>query len=392
MTDSVKPRTGICLNMIVKNETKVLERLFRSVKDYVDYYVIVDTGSTDGTPEFIAEKMRQFGIEGEVHSRPWVNFGVNRQQALELAVQAGRGDWLLFIDADEELGVSDPKFFEKLEHGVSYDIEKHHSGMRYAVPHLIDIKKSQWRWEGPVHNYLVHVGGSKRREVRKDVWIVYHSGQGAKSHGLTPEQKYLRDAQLLLDDLKEHPNNARSQFYLGQSYKHAGHHEKAYEAYRKRVKMGGWVEEQFMAQLELGRCAKVMKKPEDVVLRECLAAYELRPVRAEPLYELATYYRPQKRYAKAYLFAKAGVQTPRPSDTLFVAQDVYDWRLLDELGVSAYWVGRYEDSKAACELVLEKIETEGLKVPDNDVRRIRENLGYTDRKMAELAKKSAGKK
>ncbi len=41
------------LNMIVKNETPVLGRLFNSVKDIISYYVIVETGSTDGTPEFI---------------------------------------------------------------------------------------------------------------------------------------------------------------------------------------------------------------------------------------------------------------------------------------------------------------------------------------------------
>src|SRR6186713_3482430 len=133
-------RTNICLNMIVKNEVKVLPRLIRSVKDYIDYYVIVDTGSTDDTIALIRREMAGYGIEGEVHERPWVNFGVNRQQALELAVEANKADWLLFIDADEELGVSDPKFYEKLEAGVSYDIEKHHSGVRYAVPHLINIK------------------------------------------------------------------------------------------------------------------------------------------------------------------------------------------------------------------------------------------------------------
>jgi glycosyltransferase involved in cell wall biosynthesis len=76
-------RTNICLNMIVKNEAKVLPRLLRSVKDYIDYYVIVDTGSTDQTIDLIQQEMSEYGIEGEVHQREWVNFGVNRQQALE---------------------------------------------------------------------------------------------------------------------------------------------------------------------------------------------------------------------------------------------------------------------------------------------------------------------
>ncbi|HYQ17330.1 MAG TPA: glycosyltransferase, partial [Polyangiaceae bacterium] len=183
-----RPRTNICLCMIVKNETKVLPRLFRSVKDYIDYYVIVDTGSTDDTIALIEREMSGYGVAGEVHERPWVNFGVNRQQALELAVAADKADWLLFIDADEELGVSDPKFYEKLEPGVSYDIEKHHTGTRYFVPHLVNIRATRFRWEGPVHNYLVTVEGSTLHQPRRDVWIIYHTGQGAKSHGMTQEQ------------------------------------------------------------------------------------------------------------------------------------------------------------------------------------------------------------
>jgi tetratricopeptide (TPR) repeat protein len=367
-------RTNICLNMIVKNEERVLPRLFRSLKDYIDYYVIVDTGSTDGTIDLIKREMSGFEIDGEVHEREWVNFGVNRQQALELAVQAGKADWLLFIDADEELGVSDPTFYERLEPGVSYDLEKHHSNIRYAVPHLINIRETQWKWEGPVHNYLVNLGGAKQRKPLDEVWIIYHTGEGAKSHGLTQEQKFLRDAKLLEEDLRQRPDNARSQYYLGQSYRHAGHLEEAHEAYAKRLTMKGWVEETFMAQLELGRIAVLLGKPEEVVLRDLLAAYDMRPIRAEPLYELAQYFRRKKMYGKAFLFAKAGVLTPRPSDRLFVAQDVYDWRLLDELGVAAYWIGNHHDCRVACEEVLRRIDEDGLDVPDDDVRRIRENL------------------
>lgn len=376
-----RPRTNICLNMIVKNETKVLPRLFRSIKDVIDSYVIVDTGSTDDTIALIRREMSEYGIEGEVHERPWVNFGVNRQQALDLAVKAGKADWLLFIDADEELGVSDPKFYEKLEPGVSYDIEKHHSGLRYAVPHLVNIRETQWRWEGPVHNCLLHVGGSNQRQLRKDVWIIYHSGEGAKSHGLTSEQKYLRDAKLLQDDLKQRPDNARSQFYLGQSFKHAGHLREAYAAYKRRVTMKGWIEETFMAQLEVGRVAIQLAEPEEVILRELLAAYELRPTRAEPLYELARYFRLKKAYGRAYVFAKVAAQTARPNDALFVAQEVYDWRALDELGVAAYWVGDYAEGKKACELILQRVDG-GLQVPENEVKRIRDNLAYSANKLA----------
>ena len=374
-------KTNICLNMIVKNETKVLERLFRSVKGYIDYYVIVDTGSSDGTQQLIKDWTREQGIEGEVHERPWVNFGVNRQQALELAVQAGRSDWLLFIDADEELGVSNPRFYEELQPGVTYDIEKHHSNIRYAVPHLVNVRDSKWRWKGPVHNYLELESGSAKRVVRKDVWIVYHPGQGAKSQGVTSEQKYLRDAGLLEEHLKQNPGDPRSQFYLGESYKHAGRLEQAFAAYKARTKLQGWVEEMYMAQLEVGRVAKLMNKSEGEIVTELLQAYQLRPTRAEPLYELASYYRLQKKYAKACLFAKAGRDIRRPDDNLFVAQDVYDWRLLDELAVAAYWVGDYAEARRACEEILRRFE-QGVPVPEADLKRVRQNLSFSETKLA----------
>jgi glycosyltransferase involved in cell wall biosynthesis len=374
-------RTNICLCMIVKNETAVLPRLFRSLKDYVDYYVIVDTGSTDETIALIQREMGGYGVEGEVHERPWVNFGVNRQQALELAVAANRADWLLFIDADEELGVSDPKFYEKLEPGVSYEIEKHQGGLRYAVPHLVNVRASRFRWEGPVHNYLVTLEGPKPQALRKDVWIVYHHAQGAKSHNLTQEEKFLRDAKLLEEELARNPNDARSQFYLGQSYRDAGHLEKAIAAYKKRAAMdNGWDEERFMAQLEAGRVSIRLEAPEPVVLGELLAAYNLRPTRAEPLYELARYFRLRKGYAMATLFAKAGAQTPRPNDRLFVVENVYTWLLLDELSVAAYWIGDYVSAKQAGETLLARVAA-GAAVPEGELRRIQENLAHALKKL-----------
>jgi len=259
--------------MIVKNEVKVLPRLIRSVKDYIDYYVIVDTGSTDDTIEMIRREMTGYGIEGEVHERPWVNFGVNRQQALELAVAADKADWLLFIDADEELVVSDPKFYEKLEPGVTYEIEKHQDELRYAVHHLVNVRVGRYRWEGPVHNYLVELVPAPRWEVRKDVWIIYHQAQGAKSHGVTQEEKFLRDARLLEAEIARDPNDARSQFYLAQSYRDAEQFERALQEYKKRASMeNGWAEERFIAQLEAGRICLRLEKPEAVVLSELLAA------------------------------------------------------------------------------------------------------------------------
>ena len=52
-----KKKPTICLTMIVKNEAETIKRCIDSVKDHIDYLVICDTGSTDGTQDLIKEIM-----------------------------------------------------------------------------------------------------------------------------------------------------------------------------------------------------------------------------------------------------------------------------------------------------------------------------------------------
>jgi glycosyltransferase involved in cell wall biosynthesis len=373
--DEIQRRTGICLNMIVKNETRVIARLLRSVRPYIDYFVIVDTGSSDDTPGLIQRLAKDSGLPGEVHFRDWVNFGHNRQQALELAVAAGRGDWLLFIDADEELGCSNPQFYKELAPGVTYSIEKHHGSIRYAVPHLLDIRDNQWQWRGPAHNYLVHLKGPNQRARLSAVWILYHAGQGAKSHGVSQQEKYRRDARLFEEELAKDPADSRSRFYLAQSYRDAGEFLKAHLNYDRRVTMGGWAEEVYVAQCEKAKLAIQLQHPHKDILAEHLKAYGLRPSRAEALWQLAKYCRENKRYAEGYLFAKVGKDIPLPEDILFVRRSVYEWCLLDEFAVCAYWIGHYQESVEAGRQLLRR----GGYSPA-DRQRLEANLAFSEAK------------
>ncbi len=367
-------KSNICLNMIVKNETKVLPRLIKSVYPYIDYYVIVDTGSTDGTPELIQAEMEKYQIPGEVHHHDWVNFGHNRQDALERAVKANKADWLLFIDADEELGVSNPDFYKSFKPGMSYKIEKHHDSMRYAVPHIINISHHKWEWKGVVHNYLDPLTDAQYTTL-KDPWIIYHSGEGAKSQGVSPEEKYLRDAKMLEAELEKKPDDTRSQFYLAQSYKDAGypHLKKAYENYLKRSKMThGWTDENYVSLVEAGRISELLGKPFQETILLLLAAHELRPERAEALYHLARISRLNKKFHQAYLFAKASVGNTIPHEGLFLIQTIYQWKRWDELAVAASQTGRYQESINACDQIFKQIN-KGLELDSTAISRIKAN-------------------
>ncbi|MGZ8195636.1 MAG: glycosyltransferase family 2 protein [Methylosarcina sp.] len=366
----------ICLNMIVKNETPVLGRLFASIKDIISYYVIVDTGSTDGTPEFIGRWMNEAGIPGEVHNHQWVNFGHNRNQALDYAYRCGQADWVLLIDADEELVYSDPMFYRNLEPGMTYTLEKNYGELSYTVTNLIDIRETRWQWQGVVHEYLHHLSGKGEKKHLPEVRILVRAGEGARSRGISAEEKFLKDARLLEAELKNHPDDCRSRFYLAQSYNDAGYLQEAYKNYLIRSAMPGWDEETFVAQYRAGKLSIRLDKPFSEVLATLLKAFEMRPSRgAEPLHELAFHCRNKGWFWQAYMFAKTGAEIAYPTDILFVEKEIYQWRIHDELAVAAYWTGHYEESMRASEKILQ------LPLNLEDLERIRKNLNFALQKI-----------
>ncbi len=363
--------------MIVRDEARVIERLLRSVAEVVDEYVICDTGSVDDTPERITRFMAACGLSGHIHHRPWVNFGHNRDEALQYAVRQSRADYALFIDADEELELAPEHELGSL-FADAHLVEKVHGAIRYAVPSLVHLRRKRWRWRAPVHNYLQCLDRPHTEALTRGVSILYHAGEGAKSHGVTPEQKYLRDARLLEEELRRNPGDRRSVFYLAQSYRDAGRPEQALEHYRRRTRMGGWSEERFCAQLE---CAKLMMRlggTAGAIRQAVEQACAIRPARAaEALYVLARYYRKRRRYRDGYLYARQALEAERPADRLFVEPAVYRWKLADEVAVCAYWVGELDHAAALNQELLERTD-----LPPRDRQRIEENLACTERKRA----------
>ncbi len=87
--------------VITKNEEHNLSRCLNSVKNYIDELVVVDTGSTDQTLA-IAE---QYGAR-ILHFQWCDSFA----KARNFALQQIRSEWVLFLDADEEMVITDINF------------------------------------------------------------------------------------------------------------------------------------------------------------------------------------------------------------------------------------------------------------------------------------------
>ena len=161
----------------------------------------------------------------------------------------------------------------------------------------------------------------------------------------------MRDVGLLKRDLAREPQNPRPIFYLAQTYRDLGKVDLAIEYYRRRVRLGGWDEEVFYANLQEGvlRAEHDRERATEVLLE----AWERRPSRAEPLYELARLHRRRGEPTLAHLFASRGEQIPYPADVLFVHRPVYEWGLRYERAMAAAALGSLREARAAARALLE---------------------------------------
>ncbi len=368
---------AICLNMIVKNEAKVIARCLESVKPLVDAWAIVDTGSTDGTQAIIRSIMAD--LPGELYERPWKNFGHNRSEAIALARgQTKAGDYLFVIDADDLLA-SVPRFTLPKLTKDAYQLRVEDAGTSYLRIHLFRADLD-YRYVGVLHEVLT--SAETRTMGRIDGLVYKRTGGGARS--VNPN-KYRNDAAVLAAALEAEPGNARYAFYLAQSWRDCGEHEKSMAAYAHRAAMGGWVEEVYFSLHEVARMMARLGKDDGAVIDAYLRAYEYRPTRAEPLCNLAAHLREHGRRNAAYPFARTASEIPRPEDILFVDDAVYAWRAIDEHAVAAYWAGRYKEAMSANQRLL----ASGA-LPQSERERVQKNMAFCRDKLGPAKGRLAG--
>ncbi|HKE80934.1 MAG TPA: glycosyltransferase [Solirubrobacteraceae bacterium] len=322
--------------MIVRDEAQVIQRCLRSVQGLIDCWVICDTGSTDETPELIGSVLE--GIPGDLHRRRWVNFGQNRTDLMRLA--AGKADYLLLIDADMTVSYDEAGL-----NGLGADsyMLRHDEVPEYWIKRLVrgDLR---WWYVGATHEYIAT--DREDDEERLGAIVIHHHGDSG-----TRGAKFERDLRLLAADLEREPDNPRTVFYLAQTLRDLGRVDESIELYRRRAAMGGWPEEDFYARYQVGLLSERAGQ-RDEAMSALFDAWSFRPQRAEPLYELAWMFRERRQHHAAHLVSERGIRMPVPADTLFVHRWMYEWGLLFEYSIAAYWAGDPSAALRACDQLL----------------------------------------
>jgi glycosyltransferase involved in cell wall biosynthesis len=329
--------------MIVKNESRVIQRCLASVQSFVDFWVIVDTGSMDGTQRLIQKFMKR--IPGELHERSWVNFEHNRNEAFMLA--RSRADYTLFIDADEKLVVSHPFQRPALDKDCYRALV--HTSLYAGLRMLMVDNRLDWRWKGVLHEELQAPNITSYEDLA-NVIVLANTLDGHRSQD---PQKHIKDALVLEKALETDPQNSRYLFYLAQSYANAKEYPLALKYYEQRAAMGGNVDEMFWSLYMVGMIQGMLQYPIDTVFASLWKAHYYQPKRAEPLYHIARLHFDVKNYSLAYLFSSSALSLSFYRGTGYVVYRIYDYELPLLFADAAIKVNKLEEARATYQKLLQ---------------------------------------
>lgn len=379
--------SGVCLVMIVKNESAVIERCLNSVLPHVAAWCIADTGSTDDTKARIAAVAAAHGKAapdvGKIVDAPWVDFGTNRTAALAAArAHAPFCAWQLMLDADDDV-VWSADATEALARGCTngntegFRVKvEFASGMTQFRTHVF-ATRLPWVYCGVLHEFptlclpvlnAVHDDSTSETNAEAPApapststrtptpvtstytlvspnrlaslpgVVIRARTEGARSQN---PHKYRDDALLLERELAHHPDDTRALFYCAQSWRDAGNAQRAVELYcRVAASPACWVEERYIA------CLNVVRLCTDpaVVQKHAFLATTFNSQRREVTTAWLTRTRLEGSTWSTEMLALGNhtlTTTPDvPSEAwLFVDPDVYAWRAGDEVALCAFYNG-----------------------------------------------------
>lgn len=194
--------------MIVKNEEKCLPRCLESIKNVADEIIIVDTGSKDNTMSIA----RDFGAK--VYQYAWNdNFSEARNHSLSHA----SCDWILQIDADEELEQADiPKLRQAMcrtnYNGIIVSIQSVIKGSFHTFFNTRIFRRGKGYYKDIIHEQIVVEGERLPSEIR-----IYHHGYNLSEDKM--QLKWQRTTRLLRKQIEQDASNSFAWFNLIHNYR-----------------------------------------------------------------------------------------------------------------------------------------------------------------------------
>ncbi|QGY06383.1 glycosyltransferase [Methylobacterium mesophilicum SR1.6/6] len=329
----------VCLSMIVRNEAPVIKRCLDSVIPFIDHWIIVDTGSTDGTREKVQAALA--GLPGMLVERPWVDFAFNRNEALTLA--RPHADYSLIIDAAAELIIPDDFVLPNLQDaGYTFQIVKNR--IQYRRIQLVS-NKLNWCYRGVIHEFLECSGNPETPALPL---FMRYGDDGARHRDRVTELRDIAAMEKALSTEADPFLISRYTFYLARSYRDTGQHFKALDHFLRRGEFGFDEEEVYLSLLEAVCIMEKLGAPAETVLKMYDQIIPICPDRAEARYSACRYLRSQGKFATALSYAEAGIALDVPAEGVSIDTSVYKYGMLHELADSVFHLGKYRLCISAC--------------------------------------------
>jgi glycosyltransferase involved in cell wall biosynthesis len=300
-----KPVEGLTLSlcMIVKDEEEMLPRSLAAARDAVDEIIVVDTGSTDRTVE-IAES---FGARVLHHE--WTG---DFAAARNISFDAAKGDWIIYLDADEVLVVEDVNRLRALVRRTwreaFYLVETNYTGDLddgEALTHnalRVFRNRPEYRFEGRLHEQIAHrLPAYNPERLEASTVRVEHFGYLATVRDA--KEKSRRNIELLEQQISEGGSGPFLHFNLGSEYAAARDNTAALREFAKSWEMlqkEGISGYGFVPSL-MGRLTKAYRVTGDYAAarRQAAEGLELFPGFTDLVLEQAHAYAAENRFEEA---------------------------------------------------------------------------------------------
>ena len=321
---------------ISRNESKTLPHLIASLKEFQSRggeICIVDTGSTDGTPDVArslgcvvkevgtkyvhtiggdyAKKINErFIVENEISvvsgGQTYFDFAAARNDVVSIA----SNDWVCTVDCDEQLTRLDIDGINKI---ISSDPELAHFEYNFVFSHdqfgaeLIKFVQSKFynrkrmEWKGIIHEMLSPIIGGNRFFLGEELFKL--------EHWQNPETNRRGYLVGLAVDCYEHQEKDRNSHYFAREMWWNGRPWSAAKEFKRHIEMKAWPAERAESMLYLSRIYGAMEHPEEQIEWIHKAA-ALTPERREPIFELAQVYARRGNWQEAKAYAKAAMEIP----------------------------------------------------------------------------------
>src|ERR1700722_5503905 len=249
----MKAPVSVCV--IVKNDPH-LERCLQSIRPYVEEIVVVDTGSTDNTPEIAkkyADVFEVFTACNDPETGLINDFSMARQRSFDLSNR----EYCMWMDSDDivegcehlnELIEECKQKFPNMEtvsylfpYEYAYNAQGQCTLKHYRERLIFNPSKQEWR--NPVHEVICPKENTKVALITKENIVFKHQRQFSNK----PQEpgRNLRILKKYYEKVGD--SDARQLYYLGLEYSNSGQFDEAIKCLVKYIDLSGWDDERVMA-------------------------------------------------------------------------------------------------------------------------------------------------